>query len=144
VVCFYSNDYRFCSFCLTVTYYWHQMMSATREPGTLCFLHSASPGKFSLHHHIQTSSGAHPVFFPVGTMGSFPGVKRPGREADHSPPSSVEVKGCVELYLYSPSMLSWRGAQKHRDKFTFTLNFIFHLYERHVHVFQYPSSLLTP
>jgi hypothetical protein len=25
------------------------------------------------------------------------GVKRPGREADHSPPSSAEVKECVEL-----------------------------------------------
>jgi hypothetical protein len=25
------------------------------------------------------------------------GVKRPGREADHSPPSSAEVKECVNL-----------------------------------------------
>jgi hypothetical protein len=30
------------------------------------------------------------------------GVKRPGREADHSPPPSAEVKECVELYLHSP------------------------------------------
>jgi hypothetical protein len=28
----------------------------------------------------------------VGTRGSFPGVKRPGCEADHSPPASAEVK----------------------------------------------------
>jgi hypothetical protein len=29
----------------------------------------------------------------VGTGGSFPGRKaRPGRDADHSPPSSAEVK----------------------------------------------------
>jgi hypothetical protein len=28
-------------------------------------------------------------------------VKQPGREADHSPPSSAEVKECVELYLNS-------------------------------------------
>jgi hypothetical protein len=49
------------------------------------------------------------------------GVKRPGCEADHSPPSSAEVKECVELYLHSPNMPSWRGAQlKHRDYFTFT------------------------
>jgi hypothetical protein len=27
-------------------------------------------------------------------------VKRPDREADHSPPSSAEVKECVELYLH--------------------------------------------
>jgi hypothetical protein len=30
------------------------------------------------------------------------GVKRPVREADHSPQSGVEVKECVELYLNSP------------------------------------------
>jgi hypothetical protein len=30
------------------------------------------------------------------------GVKLlPGREAGHSPPSSAEIKECVELYLYS-------------------------------------------
>jgi hypothetical protein len=33
------------------------------------------------------------------------GVKRPGREADHSPPYSAEVKECVELYLHSPIRL---------------------------------------
>jgi hypothetical protein len=48
------------------------------------------------------------------------GVKRPGREADHSPPSSAEVKEWVELYLHSPNTPSWRGAYlKHRDNFTF-------------------------
>jgi hypothetical protein len=40
------------------------------------------------------------------------GVKRPGREADLSPPSNTEVKECVELYLHSPTRphgvaLSW-------------------------------------
>jgi hypothetical protein len=39
------------------------------------------------------------------------GVKRPGREADHSPSSSAEVKECVELYLHSPNTSSWRAAQ---------------------------------
>jgi hypothetical protein len=29
---------------------------------------------------------------PMDTGGDFPVAKRPGREADHSPPSSVEVK----------------------------------------------------
>jgi len=33
-------------------------------------------------------------------IGSFPGVKRPGRDFDHPPPSSAEVKGGVELYLH--------------------------------------------
>jgi hypothetical protein len=34
-----------------------------------------------------------------------------GREANHSPPSSAEVKEWVELYLHSPNTPSWRGAQ---------------------------------
>jgi hypothetical protein len=48
-------------------------------------------------------------------------VKQPGRESDHSPPSSAEVKEWVELYHHSPNTHSWRGAQlKHKDNFTFT------------------------
>jgi hypothetical protein len=34
-----------------------------------------------------------------------------GREADHSPPPSAEVKEWVELYLHSPNTPSWHGAQ---------------------------------
>jgi hypothetical protein len=33
------------------------------------------------------------------------GVKRPGRETDHSPTSNVEVKECMELYLHYPVRL---------------------------------------
>jgi hypothetical protein len=29
-----------------------------------------------------------------------PGVRLPGREAEHSPPPSVEVEECVALYLH--------------------------------------------
>jgi hypothetical protein len=55
----------------------------------------------------------------MGTMASFPGVKRPGRETDHSPPYSTEVKEWLNLYLNSPNTPSWRGAQlKQRDNFT--------------------------
>jgi hypothetical protein len=40
----------------------------------------------------QTGSGAHPASCTMGTGGPFPGGKaRPGRDADHSPPSSAEV-----------------------------------------------------
>jgi hypothetical protein len=39
------------------------------------------------------------------------GIKRPGREADHSPPSTAEVKKRVQLYLHSPNTPSQRGAQ---------------------------------
>jgi hypothetical protein len=38
-------------------------------------------------------------------------VKQLGHEADHSPPSSTEVKECVELYLQLPNTPSWCGPQ---------------------------------
>jgi len=37
------------------------------------------------------------------------GLKRPGCEADHSPPSTAEFKEWVELHLHSPNTPSWRG-----------------------------------
>jgi len=40
---------------------------------------------------VHTGPGAHPASCKMGT-GSFPGIKRPGRGADHSPPSSAVVK----------------------------------------------------
>jgi hypothetical protein len=55
---------------------------------------------------IQNGSGAHPVSYIMDT-GSFPGVKRPGRDVDHPPQSNAEVKEELELYLYSPSGPSW-------------------------------------
>jgi hypothetical protein len=43
---------------------------------------------FSSSLCIQTGSGAHPASCPMGTGGPFSGGKaRPGRDADHSPPS---------------------------------------------------------
>jgi hypothetical protein len=47
---------------------------------------------FSLRHPAQIGPGAHQASYPMGTEGSYIGVKRPGREADHSPPSSAEAK----------------------------------------------------
>jgi hypothetical protein len=43
------------------------------------------------------------------------GVNRPRREAGHSPPSSAEVKECMELHFHTPTRL-------HRN-FTFTFTF---------------------
>jgi hypothetical protein len=40
-------------------------------------------------------------------IGSFSGLKRPGPGFDHPPPSSAEVNERVELYICSPSGLSW-------------------------------------
>jgi hypothetical protein len=48
---------------------------------------------FSCNLCVQTGSEAHPVSCTMGIGGPFPGGKaRPGRDADHSPPYSVEVK----------------------------------------------------
>jgi hypothetical protein len=41
--------------------------------------------------HVQTGPEAHSASCTRGT-GSFRGVKRPGRDADHPPLSSAEVK----------------------------------------------------
>jgi hypothetical protein len=47
---------------------------------------------FSSSLCIQTGPGAHPASCTMGTGGPFPGGKaRPGRDADHSSPSSAEV-----------------------------------------------------
>jgi hypothetical protein len=47
---------------------------------------------FSSSLCVQTGSEAHPASCTMCTGGPFPGGKaRPGRDADHSPPSSAEV-----------------------------------------------------
>jgi hypothetical protein len=51
-----------------------------------------------LLHIVQTGSGVHPTSYKMGTEGSFPGVKRQGREADDSPPTSAEVK---KMWIYT-------------------------------------------
>ena len=40
---------------------------------------------------VRTDPGAHPASYTMGT-GSFPGVKRPGREVDHPPHLSPRLK----------------------------------------------------
>jgi hypothetical protein len=47
-------------------------------------------------------------------------VKRPGREAGHSPPSSAEVKNAWSYTSTPPVRLHGVGLVKHRDNFTFT------------------------
>jgi hypothetical protein len=49
------------------------------------------------------------------------GVKRPGREADHSPPISADVKirGFIHPFLHTSPRRSAQLA-KHRDNTTFT------------------------
>jgi hypothetical protein len=55
----------------------------------------------------------------------FVGVKRPGRDAHHLPPSSAEVKEWVQLYFYSPNTPLWRSVELKKAQgqlyFNFTL-----------------------
>jgi hypothetical protein len=59
----------------------------------------------SLLHSVKTDYGAHPASYQwvLGTLS--PAEKQPGREADHSPLSSAEVKNS-----WSYTSTSWRGA----------------------------------
>jgi hypothetical protein len=65
---------------------------------------SPANGKdFSSNLCLRIGSGAHPVLCTMGTGCPFSGAKvRPGRDADHSPPSSAELENEQELYFLSP------------------------------------------
>jgi hypothetical protein len=71
---------------------------------------------------IQIGSGAHPVpFLFSGYWGLFPrGVKWPGHEADHLPPTSAELRN-TWIYTSTPHTSSWRSTSliKYRDSYTF-------------------------
>jgi hypothetical protein len=64
-----------------------------------------------------------PIQWVTGAL--FLGVKRPWREADHSPPSSAEVK-ITWSYTFIPKyvFMAW-CLVKHRDNFNFTFTFTF-------------------
>jgi len=83
----------------------------------------AGAGNFSLHCRVQTGFGAHRASIPMGTRGSFLGVRWAGREANHSPQSSSEVKNAWS-HTSTLNTPSWSGPQlKHRDNFTFSFSF---------------------
>jgi hypothetical protein len=58
--------------------------------------------EFSLLHNIQTGYGSHPVSYQLGLGALSPAVKRPGREADHSPPTGAEVRK-TWIYTSTPT-----------------------------------------
>jgi hypothetical protein len=66
----------------------------------------------------------------MGTGGSFPGSKAAGAWS-WPPPSSSEVKGCLELYLRSPNTPPWRCAQLKQAQrqlcFYLYLQFVIHV-----------------
>jgi hypothetical protein len=72
----------------------------------------------SVRHSVQTGSEVRAPPCPVGMCSPFlgRGLRRPGLNADRSPPSSAEIKNgsSVPLYLF----VSW-CLIKHRNDFTF-------------------------
>jgi hypothetical protein len=72
---------------------------------------SSGPGRLVTKDNETLSTALGPTQPPIQWVpGALSlGVKRPGREADHSPPNA-EVKECVELYLHSPNTSLCRGA----------------------------------
>ena len=61
---------------------------------------------------VHTDPGSHLASYTIDT-GSFPGVKRPGRDVDHPPAPRAEFK-CVEL------LPLWAFVACSKVKFTFT------------------------
>jgi hypothetical protein len=59
---------------------------------------------------IQTSPGAHPASYKMGTR-SFLCIKQQMNGANHLPPPSAEVKDKGQLYLYSSSVPLWQVKQ---------------------------------
>jgi hypothetical protein len=89
---------------------------------------SAGAGNFSLHHHVQNGSGAHPASYRRILGALSLGIKRSGCEADHSPPSIAEVKN-EWSYTSTPQyvFMAW-CLVKHRDNFAITFIFTFYLF----------------
>jgi hypothetical protein len=65
-----------------------------------------------------------PILWVPGALSL--GVKRPGREADHSPPSSAEVKNAWSYTSTPPYVFMAWCLVKHRDNFTLPLPFFTH------------------
>jgi hypothetical protein len=106
--------------------------------GVHVLLKRGKVGIFSLRHCVRTGSGAHlqtPTQWVPRAL--TPWVKRPGREADHSPPSSVEVKNVWSYTYTSPYVFMAWCLVKRRNSFTFTCTLV-------LYYFAYLTSLNVP
>jgi hypothetical protein len=86
--------------------------------------HSAGAGNFSLRHRVQPGLVPTQPLIQWVSVAISPGIKRPGREADHSPPSSAEVKNACSYTSTPPYVFMAWYFVKHRDSFTFTFTFV--------------------
>jgi hypothetical protein len=93
---------------------------------------------------VQSDPGVHPASCTVSTV-SFPGVKRPGRGADHPSPSSTVVTreyNCTTTH-FPPSLLAFESATRYRfDNTVFKLKLSFHIYESSTIRFFFTNSIL--
>jgi hypothetical protein len=94
-----------------------------------------SRGKdFSLHHHVQTSLQAQPASYPSGAVGSFPRLKRPGREACTCTSTPYTSKwhfsftsyNCLydQPFLEKRMYLSFMQSRDYTDWYELRLNYI--------------------
>jgi hypothetical protein len=64
--------------------------------------------RFPAGQEICLYSTVQPASYPLGTGALFPGVKQLGRETDHTPPSSDDIKNDGAMPLLHT--FSWCGA----------------------------------
>jgi hypothetical protein len=84
-------------------------------------------GNFSLHHHVQTGSGAHLASYSTGTGGSFPEGKAAGSWSWSL--TSVKCRGQRMHWAIPPLpqyvFMAW-CLVKHRENFTFLTLLLFY------------------
>jgi hypothetical protein len=75
------------------------------DPGSI-----ARMVRFSVLQCVYTDYEAHRASYPMGIGCLYPWVKRPGRKAHHSLPSSSEMKNAEAIFPL-PHTSSWRNTQ---------------------------------
>jgi hypothetical protein len=65
-------------------------------------------------HVVQTGSGIRPATYPMGT-GVSTRVKRPGREADRSPPTCADVRNTLIYRSILPHLIMVSYLSKHKN-----------------------------
>jgi hypothetical protein len=109
-----------CCCCYYYYYYYYWLGYQLDDRGSRVRI-PAGAGNFSLHHRVQTGSGAHPACYPMGTGGSFPGVKRLGCEADlHLVPRSKNEWRYTSTPQYA--FMAWCSVKKAQGQLYFTLH----------------------
>jgi hypothetical protein len=96
---------------------------------TVLRLRAGQPGfdsryDFSLRYDVQTGSAAHTASYPMCTGVIFSGIKRPGSDANHSSPSSAEVKNSCSYTSIPPYTCMARCFLKHSRQLTLPLSIL--------------------